>query len=80
METFAKLDRCGDWAELLAARESDEQAFRAIRESTRTGRPLGDETFVRRIEQELGRDLQPKPIGRPRKKRATAAAKGGEAK
>jgi len=77
MRTFAKLNRGGDWAELLATQEADEESIRAIRESTRTGRPLGDEAFVKRVERELDVDLERKPVGRPRKPRVKAAA-GGE--
>lgn len=78
MRTFTKLDRGGDWAEQLAAREFDEKSLLAIRESTRSGRPLGDEAFVSEIAKQLGRDLDRKPVGRPREKRATAAGKGGQ--
>ncbi|MCB2156801.1 hypothetical protein KQI84_18135 [bacterium] len=35
--------------------------------ASRTGRPLGDEGFVRRLERLLGRSLAPKKPGRPRK-------------
>ena len=76
MRAFGKLNRNGDWAELLAVYESDEESIRAIRESTRTGRPLGDEAFVNRVERELNVDLERKPVGRPRKPRAKAAAGG----
>jgi len=76
MRTFAKLNRCGDWAELLAAEDSNEASIRAIRESTRTGRPLGDEAFVKRVERELNVNLERKLAGRPRKQRTKAAAGG----
>lgn len=74
--TAHRRPRLGDWAEWLEARESGEEAFRAIRESTRTGRLLGDETFMHGIEYELGLDLKAKPIARPRKQLAKAAGKG----
>jgi len=39
-----------------------------IRYHTRTGKPLGDETFMKRMERKTGRDLALRPRGRPRKK------------
>ena len=39
-----------------------------IRYRTRTGKPLGDETFMKRMERKTGRDLALRPRGRPRKK------------
>jgi len=76
MRAFGKLNRNGDWSELLATQESNEESIRAIRESTRTGRPLGDQAFVKRIARELNMDLERRPVGRPRKQRAKAAGEG----
>ena len=39
-----------------------------IRYHTRTGKPLGDEAFMKRMERKTGRDLALRPRGRPRKK------------
>ncbi|KWT78996.1 hypothetical protein [Candidatus Magnetominusculus xianensis] len=39
-----------------------------IRYHARTGKPLGDEMFMKRIEKNTGRDLALRPRGRPRKK------------
>jgi hypothetical protein len=33
----------------------------------RTGRPLGEKEFVHGLEQQLGRKLEPKKAGRPKK-------------
>jgi len=41
--------------------------LKEIRGCTSTGRPVGDESFVTRLEELLGRVLKPKAIGRPRK-------------
>jgi hypothetical protein len=38
-----------------------------IREATRRGFPLGGEEFVDRISRALGRDVRPRPPGRPPK-------------
>ena len=46
----------------------EEDAYDALRQNTRTGRPLGDERFVERLETISGRSLKPHPPGpRPRK-------------
>ena len=58
----------GDWSAWL--REGQDDAMvRAIRGGTRTGRPVGSEPFVRRLERMLGRVLRPRKGGRPRKAR-----------
>jgi len=55
----------GDWdAFLQSAMPEDE--LKGIRRHTRTGRPLGDETFLARLEEIVGRVLKlqnrgPKP-------------------
>ena len=38
-----------------------------LRRATRTGRLLGGESFVKRLEGMLGRKLNPKRTGRPKK-------------
>ncbi len=42
----------------------------ALRQSTGTGRPLGSVDFVRGLERQLDRKLQPKPPGRKKKARS----------
>lgn len=54
-----------DWKALL---ESDPEEMASLRRSTRTGRPLGDERFIRRAEHATHRQLRrgkpgPKPKG-----------------
>jgi len=59
------LDRVDNWAELLA--NGDQATFDALRMHERTGRPLGDEGFVKHMSQVAGRMLgRKKP--RPKKK------------
>lgn len=55
-----------DWSVWLRERASD-AAVDELRRHTRTGRPLGNESFVSRLELLSGRILRPKPGGRPRK-------------
>ena len=55
------LARVGSWRDFLLGEVSEEEIQR-IRRHERTGRPLGDEGFVGRLEEALGRILQrPKP-------------------
>jgi putative transposase len=50
------------WSEWLARGLAPEEAD-AIRQATRTGRPLDDEAFVRRLEMDLARPLAPQKPG-----------------
>ena len=57
-----------DWRVFLETEPSSVDS-KVLRAKTRTGRPAGDEDFVRRAERVTGRDLHPKPPGRPRTRR-----------
>ncbi len=61
------LEIVGDWQALLDSAMSDEE-IKALRMHERTGRPLGDETFVKRLERKLGKILVPQKAGRPKSK------------
>ena len=50
-------------------REDEEEINAAIRRATSTGRPLGGEGFIKKLEKRLNRDLFPKKGGRPKGKR-----------
>ena len=57
------------WAMWLNGEEEGEEAMlRRLRLCTRTGRPAGSETFLRRLERLVGRRLRPLPVGRPRRR------------
>lgn len=60
-------ERIKDWAAYLEERE-DDTLVQAIRENTKTGRPCGDEKFIHKIEQVVGRKLVALPRGRPRRR------------
>ena len=61
------LERYPDWRELLAAGVDSTDAM-LIRRHARTGRPLGEQGFVKQIERKLGRTLAPRKRGpKPRK-------------
>lgn len=55
-----------DWTAWLSENEPDE-AIDQLRLCTRTGRPLGDVTFIDRLERLCGRILRPRPGRRPDK-------------
>jgi putative transposase len=65
------------WYDMISARQwrkeladgLDEKAVQRIRLSTHTGRPLGTDSFISKVERLLGRRVRPLPIGRPRKKK-----------
>jgi len=56
-----------DWQETLAQR--DDERDELIRLRTQTGRPLGTDSFMSKLEKTLGRRVRPLPVGRPRKKK-----------
>ena len=58
----------GDWQGLLNSALVEEE-LRELRGHGRTGRPLGNETFLERWEGLVGRALKPQKGGRPRKQR-----------
>lgn len=55
-----------DWSAYLQEKE-DGDITKALIENTRTGRPSGDESFIRKIEQAVGRRLAAMPRGRPKR-------------
>ncbi len=61
------LDLVSDWRAFVDQETAPEIQNR-IELHTRTGRPLGDDAFIKSLESKLGRTLQRKSPGRPRKK------------
>jgi len=57
------LERWPDWPSVIEAGE-DERALQAIRESERSGRPLGSDAFLARLARATGLPLLPKRRGR----------------
>jgi putative transposase len=55
-----------DWKAYLSEGESDEWRA-ALKRATLTGRPMGSDRFVERMEETAGRRLRALPRGRPRK-------------
>ncbi len=60
------IDFFGDGAKFLAKGPGDNEV-ELLRRHTRTGRPLGDDGFVKKLEKNLKRTLAPRRGGRPRK-------------
>ena len=55
------------WMEWIEAPDNPDE-MKGIREKTRTGRPLGTNDFIERLEGQLKRLFKLKPKGRPKKK------------
>lgn len=60
------LDRVRDWQAFLSE-GIDEEELDRIRMHSQTGRPLGSDDFIEKLEADLDRSLKPRPPGRPRK-------------
>lgn len=58
------LDRVGDFAAFLGARDDDARTFAAIRAAETTGRVLGTADFVADLERRLGRPIARRAPGR----------------
>jgi putative transposase len=58
---------------LRSAQKQDE--LTAIRDSLRTGRPMGSAAWVEGVAARLGIDLTPRPRGRPRKGQSSSTMK-----
>ena len=68
MAEWRRAARRLNWKHELA-RPEDKTLGQRLRACTWTGRPLGSDKFVARLEARLGRRLRPKPHGRPRKRK-----------
>ena len=60
------LERVPDWRAFLG-QDIENKMLERLRLHARTGRPLGDDGFLKSLESRLGRTLQRKTPGRPRK-------------
>lgn len=59
-----------DWKKVLK-KKAENSDIDTLRKYCRTGRPLGTDKFVSKLEVKLGRRLRPLPVGRPEKKKKT---------
>jgi putative transposase len=58
----------GEWKKLLLEDISKIELAR-IRNNTHTGRPLGSDSFISKLERKIGCRLRPLPVGRPKRKK-----------
>jgi putative transposase len=58
------LERVGSFATFLAQAVDADVEFDRLRRAETTGRPLGSEAWVRRLERDLARPLAPRKRGR----------------
>ncbi|MEO7827306.1 MAG: transposase [Allosphingosinicella sp.] len=65
IEAEPLLERVPDWRSLLDS-GLEEESRRTIRARERTGHPLGGEAFLDRLCAIMGRQVRPRPRGRPR--------------
>ena len=72
MAFWRAFNPCRDWREVLAGGD-DEELWAALREATNTGRPMGDEGFVKELGAKLSRNLERAKPGRPVKKEPAEA-------
>jgi putative transposase len=61
------LERYGDFASFLNQEEEVSEAFRVLRQSETTGRPLGSDNWVEKLEVLTSRQLKPQKRGPKRK-------------
>lgn len=66
VEECPLLEEIGDWRSFVNEEESEE-IQKQIRKHLVTGRPLGDDAFITRLEQMTGRVLKLRKPGRPKK-------------
>jgi putative transposase len=76
MEGWRQICPRNDWAPFLAAATREEPLLARIRDATRSGKPVGDEPFVKGLERKAGYALRLRPRGRPRKNRSFTATAG----
>jgi len=67
-EAWRHISEGRDWKETLKGPESEEN-LRSIRLNTRTGRPLGSDRFLSKVEAMLGRRVRALSVGRPKKRK-----------
>ncbi len=65
---WRKIMRPAHWRRLLVEAQ-EEQEVELIRKRTFTGRPLGSDRFIAKLETRLNRRLRANPVGRPAKKK-----------
>jgi putative transposase len=65
-----------DWMRTLRTVARETGTMEAVQRATHTGRPLGDDSFLSKLEHRLGRRLRPLPVGRPKGPHKTQGTPG----
>ena len=65
---WQKVMEAGEWKKALMW-DMDEMEVARLRSNTHTGRPLGSDSFISKLEKMVGCRLRPLPVGRPRKEK-----------
>jgi len=65
MAAWRKMSEKMDYKAMLL-RVEDEAEIRQLRRSTHTGRPLGSDAFLAKLEHAMGKRLRPLAVGRPK--------------
>ena len=65
MSYWKKISSQMDWRQVLTQAQSEEE-IEKIRLNTHTGRPLGSDSFISKLEKMLNKRLRPLPVGRPK--------------
>jgi putative transposase len=63
MDTWRSRFDCDRWRAYLEEGRNSDREYDEMRKATRTGRPLGDDDFIKRLEDLTGRVLRPKKRG-----------------
>ena len=66
LDDINKYIEIDDWKNYLSGKE-DEEIIKGIRKNTLTGRPLGNDAFIIKLEKLFGKRLKALPRGRPKK-------------
>ena len=65
MATWREMETPASWKQALQRRDNEDEV-EALRLRTTTGRPLGSDRFIAKLETALNRRLRPLPVGRPK--------------
>ncbi len=82
-DEFGLIDKAGwleqssgiDWRQALRQKLDRRAIDASLERCCRTGRPLGTDKFISKLEVRLGKRFRPLPVGRPKKKRTATTPK-----
>ena len=78
LDLWSEICPLGDWEGVLHEGPGLDTAWMdELRAATRAGKPLGSKEFIRELESRMGRGLELRSVGRPRKKEEAAGVAAG---